>query len=51
MILEWAMLVIALALWSWLAFNLWLHASYLGRLLGKKAAAMITGNKLWGDGS
>jgi len=43
MFINWSMLVIALAMWSWLAFNLWLHASYLGGLLGKKAAAMITG--------
>lgn len=43
MIFDWSMIVLALAMWAWLAFNLWLHASYLGRLLGKKAAAMITG--------
>lgn len=45
MIFEWAMLAIALAMWAWLAFNLWLHANYLGGLLGKKAAAMITGKE------
>ena len=43
MIFDWSMIVLALAMWAWLAFNLWLHSSYLGGLLGKKAAAMITG--------
>jgi len=45
MIIEFVMLVLALSMWAWLAFNLWLHATHYGRLLGKKAAQIITGSK------
>jgi hypothetical protein len=45
MIFDWSMIVLALAIWAWLALNLWLHASHLGGILGKKADAMITGKE------